>query len=73
MTHETPDFNCTNIRFFDDRSEAIRYEILADGTCSYCGREAKFIKLPDGDESQSNSCKSCDSFNEELPSERFYD
>lgn len=39
----------------------IRYEILKDGTCSYCGRVADLIELPDGDSIFSEICEICES------------
>lgn len=44
----------------------IDYEILEDGTCSYCGREADMIETPDGDFVRSDACDYCDNYNEEL-------
>lgn len=46
--------------------DKIDYEILDDGTCSYCGKEAPMIKLPDGDVTRSDECPACEEFNDEL-------
>ena len=35
-------------RFFDDRSQQIRYQVSPDGICSYCGQDANFYEWPDG-------------------------
>lgn len=42
----------------------IRYRILEDGTCSYCGFPAGLIELPDGDVTEADYCRFCDSYNE---------
>jgi hypothetical protein len=47
-------------------SDSIDYEILEDGTCSYCAREADLIELPDGGVTRSDCCKYCDDYNLEL-------
>lgn len=44
----------------------IEYEILDSGDCSYCGRPAELIELPDGDTTLSNDCDFCDAFNDDL-------
>jgi hypothetical protein len=45
---------------------SIVYEILTDGTCSYCRHEAKLQELPDGDVCYSSYCEHCDEYNLEL-------
>jgi hypothetical protein len=45
-----------------DPPQYIDYQIRADGTCSYCGGEARMQKLPDGDVCQSDRCDHCDEF-----------
>ena len=52
-------------------SDRIRYEILPDGTCSYCGSEARWIGLPDGDATIEANCMECDEFNQELLLEEY--
>lgn len=46
--------------------ETIRYEILYNGTCSYCGKEADLMELPDGSLERSEVCEYCEAYNEEL-------
>ena len=46
--------------------DKIIYSIFDDGTCSYCGREADLVELPDGDVTTSDSCDSCDEYNNEM-------
>lgn len=46
--------------------EKITYEILDDGTCSYCGRPANTVELPDGSLTTSHICFDCENFNTEL-------
>lgn len=48
---------------------AIDYEILPDGTCSYCGHPAELIGLPDGDVTCSDRCIHCDEYNAEALAE----
>jgi hypothetical protein len=43
----------------------IRYSILQDDTCSYCGRSAEIYALPDGNDVVCG-CASCDAYNEEI-------
>jgi hypothetical protein len=50
-------------------SNFVRYEILKNGTCSYCGRVADIIKLPDGDCVYSVFCHHCEAHNSEVEDE----
>ena len=43
----------------------IIYEII-NGQCTYCGRDADVIELPDGGTDISNRCRYCDDYNLEL-------
>lgn len=43
----------------------IDYEILADGTCSYCGSEAERHEIWTG-EIAIGGCSACDEYNSEL-------
>lgn len=44
--------------------DKINYEIW-EGVCSYCGRPAQLIELPDGDVQTSDACEACDIYNSE--------
>lgn len=43
----------------------ISYDILDDGTCSYCGCEAEMVQTPEG-VWPSDRCQRCDQFNDGL-------
>jgi len=47
----------------------ISYEILNDGTCSYCGSIANMVELPDGDIDFNDRCDLCDNYNLEIAAE----
>lgn len=47
------------------KAQPIDYEILEDGKCSYCGRDAEWIELNDyGDGCL--TCRACDSYNDDV-------
>ena len=48
---------------FEDR---IIYEILDDGTCSYCGKPADLVTLPNGLVMYKNTCNVCEEYNTDL-------
>jgi hypothetical protein len=45
--------------------DRIDYEILEDGTCSYCGRAVGMVEMPDGTMDWHTQCPSCEAYNEE--------
>lgn len=53
-----------------DASEQIHYEIMSDGRCSYCGKEAPMIELPDRTVQFDDRCTSCDQYNLEILAEQ---
>jgi hypothetical protein len=55
-----------------DEIDGIDYEILDDGTCSYCGYQTELAEMPDGELDWYPFCPNCEDYNQEQMMEAMF-